>query len=86
MREGARSEMLLAFESALHRKSVSPPQDEPTDVQKLEISVVFTSLRPTLRALRRAADLARRLRARKHGNIPTHAFPCFRKQESKAMI
>jgi hypothetical protein len=53
--------MSLAFESSLGTSTVGPFKD-PT--RRVEISVVFTTLGPTLRALRRAADLARRLRGR----------------------
>jgi hypothetical protein len=65
MRKGAQTGMAPAFE-----KSLSPaarrPQRTPdqTDAPQLQISVVFTSVAPTLRALQEAAALASRLAAR----------------------
>jgi hypothetical protein len=57
--------MALALEKPLHIVPACPETEEPqSEPQRLEITVIFTSLRPTLRAMRRAADLARRLGAR----------------------
>lgn len=57
--------MLVAFESPIGAEVVrSAPERARDETPQLEISVVFTSPRPTLRALKRGSELARRLRAR----------------------
>ena len=56
--EGARLDMALALEKRLIPAAAHPPEAQDRAEPQLNISVVFTSLRGTLRALRQAAALA----------------------------
>jgi hypothetical protein len=65
MSEGAQIDMALALERPLISEPAFPEQThERRDEQRLEISVVFTTVRPTLTALQQAGALARKLHAR----------------------
>jgi hypothetical protein len=64
MPEGAHHKVALALEKPLAPATTCPPEalHEGND-HKLEVSVVFTSIEPTLRALKEAGGLADRLAA-----------------------
>ena len=65
MREGAQIDMVLAFEKPLAPLAAYPkPTQERAELSKLEISVVFTYVQPTLGALKQAGALAQPLAAR----------------------
>ena len=56
--------MSLAFEKTLKPATGHPPPAIPESQPRLEIAVVFTSIEPTLAALRKAGSLADRLNGR----------------------
>ena len=62
---GARKEMSLALEKTL-APAPARPEDPPVEGtnHRLDVAVVFTSVEPTLRALKEAGALAERLESR----------------------
>ncbi|MBZ5581409.1 MAG: hypothetical protein LAQ30_04245 [Acidobacteriia bacterium] len=65
MREGAQIDVALALEKPLGPSGAAPEQTQKhADESRLDISVVFTSVRPTVLALKQAGALARPLAAR----------------------
>jgi hypothetical protein len=65
MREGAQIEMAFVLEKPL-APSVAPPRRTEADgsANNLDVSVIFTSVAPTLGALKKAAVFAKRLAGR----------------------